>query len=123
MQKFNRLIKNRQAKMFNFPSASSHQLLHYRDVYLNDKAIFPVIMDIGINDLMTNSSRSSMGNLISNIKKVIEKCLIFLVKNAFITGLVYLKVHVLILDFCRKNCFIYIDNTNIRGNYIKMGFS
>ena len=24
MQKFNRLIKNRQAKMFNFPGASSH---------------------------------------------------------------------------------------------------
>ena len=68
MHKFNRLIKNRKAKMFNFPGASSHQLLHYLDVHLKDKSIDTVIIHIGINDLLTNSSRSGMDNLIYNIK-------------------------------------------------------
>ena len=76
MHKFNRLIKNRKAKMFNFPGASSHQLLHYLDVHLKDKSIDTVIIHIGINDLLTNSSRSGMDNLIYNIKKITEKCLV-----------------------------------------------
>ena len=46
-------------------------------------------------------------------------------KNVFVSGLVCItrvdvslleKVHVLILDFCRKNCFIYIDNRNIKSD-------
>ena len=76
MHKFNRLIKNRKAKMFNFPGASSHQLLHYLDAHLKDKSIDTVIIHIGINDLLTNSSRSGMDNLIYNIKKITEKCLV-----------------------------------------------
>ena len=47
----------------------------------------------------------------------------FCVKNVFVSWLVYTtgvdvslleRVHVLILDFCRKNCLIYFDNRNIR---------
>ena len=63
MHKFNRLIKNRQAEMFSFPGASSHQLLHYLDVHLRDQSIDIVIIHIGINNLLTNSNRSSMDNL------------------------------------------------------------
>ena len=46
-------------------------------------------------------------------------------KNDFVSGLVYTtrvdvslleRVHILILDFYRKNRFIYIDNTNIKGD-------
>ena len=70
LHKFNRLIKNRKAKMFNFAGASSHQLLHYLDVHLKDKSIDTVIIDIGINDLLTNNSRSGMDNLIYNIKNI-----------------------------------------------------
>ena len=62
--------------MFNFPGASSHQLLHYLDIRLKDKSIDTVIIHIGINDLLTNSSRSGMDNLIYNIKKITEKCLV-----------------------------------------------
>ena len=51
MHKFNSLIKNRKAKMFNFPGVLSHQLLHYLDVHLKDKSTDNVIIDIGINDL------------------------------------------------------------------------
>ena len=112
MHKFNRLIQNRKTKMFNFPGASPHQLLHYLDVHLNDKSINTVIIHNGINDLLTNSSRSGMDNLIYNIKKITEKYLMFGVKSVFISGLVYTtrvdvslleRIHVLIFDFCRKN--------------------
>ena len=118
--------------MFSFPGASSHQLLHYLDVHLRDQSIDIVITDIGINDLLTNSNRSSMDNLNYNIKKITEKCLMFGVKNVFISGLVYTtrvdislleRIHVLIFNFCRKNSFIYIDNRNIRsGSLYKNGF-
>ena len=117
MHKFNRLIKNRQAKMFNFPGASSHQILRYLDVHLRNQSIDTVIIHIGINDLMTNSSRSSINNLIYNIKKITEKSLMFGVKSVFISGLVYTirvdvslleKIHVLIFHFCGKNSFTYI---------------
>ena len=111
--------------MFTFPGASSHQLLHCLDVHLNDKSIDFGIIEVIINDLLTNSSRfrSGMNNLTSNIKKIAETCLMFGVKNVFVSGLVCTtrvdvslleRVHVLILDFCRKNCFIFIDNRNIK---------
>ena len=129
MQKFSRLIKNRRAKIFNFPSASSQQILHYLDVHLNDKSINTVIIHIAINDLLTNSSTSGLDDIFSNIKKVTEKCLMFGVKNVLFQGWftplgwTCERVHVLILDFCRKNCFIYIDNRNIRSDSLyKMGF-
>ena len=119
MHKFNRLIKNRKPKMFYFPCASSHQLLHYLDVHVKDKSIDTLIIHIGINDLLTNSSRSCMDNLIYNIKKM------FGVKRVFISGWIYTsrvdvslfeRTHALIFDFCRKNIFIYIDKWNIRSD-------
>ena len=70
MQKFNCLIKNPRAKVFKFPGALFHQLLHYLDVHLIDKLIDTVTIRIGINDLLTNSCRSGMNNLLSNIKKI-----------------------------------------------------
>ena len=121
-QKFSRLIKNRRAKIFNFPNASSHQILHYLDVHLSDKSINTLIIHIAINDLLTNSSTSGLGDIVSNIKKVTEKCLMFGVKNVLFKGWftplgwTCERVYVLILGFCRKNCFIYIDNRNIRSD-------
>ena len=97
------------------------------DIHLIDKSIDVGIIGVTINELLTNSSRSRSGinNLTSNIKKITEKCLIFGVKNVFVSGLFCTTradvsllgtVHVLILDFCRKNCFIYIDNMNIKSD-------
>ena len=118
--------------MFNFPGASSHQLLHYVDAHLKDKSIDTVIIHIGINYLLTNSSRSGMDNLIDSIKKVTEKCLMFGVKSVFTSGLVCTtrvnvpfleRIHVLIFDLCRKISFIYIDNRNTRSDSLyKDGF-
>ena len=111
--------------MFNFPCLSSHQLLHYLDVYLNDKFIDAVFIHIGINNLLTNSSRSGINSIISNIRKSAEKCLVFGLKNIFVSGLVYTtrvdmsllkRVHVLILDFCRKTFFLYNGSRNIKSD-------
>ena len=57
MENIKSLDKNLQKKIFIFPGASSHQLLHYLLVHLNDKSIDTVITQTGINDLLTNSSR------------------------------------------------------------------
>ena len=69
MHKFNRLTKNCKAKIFNFPGASSHQLLDYLDVHLKDKSIDTVIIYIGINDLLTNSGRSGIDILFTTSRK------------------------------------------------------
>ena len=57
MENIKSLDKNRRKKIFIFPGALSHQLLHYLLVHLNDKSIDTVITQTGINDLLTNSSR------------------------------------------------------------------
>ena len=117
IHKFNRLIKNLKAKMLNFPGASSHQLLHYLDVHLKDKSIDTVIIHIGINDLLTNSSRSGMDNLIYHIKKITEKCLMLGVKSVFISGLMFLYLKESKFWFLISvGKIIYIDNRNIRSD-------
>ena len=73
--------------MSNFPFASSHQLLHYLNVHLRNKFIDTVIIEICINDALTSINRSGIDNLISNIKKIREKCLLFGVKSVFISWL------------------------------------
>ena len=69
MHKFNLLAKNCKAKIFNFPGASSHQLLDYLDVHLKDKSIDTVIIYIGIDDSLTNSGRSGIDTLSTTSRK------------------------------------------------------
>ena len=58
MYEFNRFIKNSKATMFNFPGASSHQMLHYLDVHLEDIQINTVVIHVGINDILRDNSQS-----------------------------------------------------------------
>ena len=122
MYEFNRFIKNSKAKMFSFPSASSHQMLHYLDVHFEDRQINTVVMHVGINDILRDSSQSSIDGLLQNIKNMALKCTKFGVKNIFILGLVYTtrinigileKIHVVIQNFCQENGWFYVDNRNI----------
>ena len=76
--------------MFNFPSASSHQMLHYLDVHLEDRQINTVVIHIGINDILRDSSQSSIDVLLQNIKNMSLKCKKFGVKNIF-TAFVFWK--------------------------------
>ena len=58
-----------------------------------------------------------MDSLISNIKKTTEKILMFLKEYFWVSFNVSFleRVQVSILDFCRKNYFIFIDNKNIKS--------
>ena len=49
MYDFNKLIKNRKAKMLNFPGPSSRQLLHYVDIHLEGIQVDTVVIHIGVN--------------------------------------------------------------------------
>ena len=50
--------------MFNFPGASSHQMLHYLDVHLEDRQINTVNIHVRINDILRDSRQSSIDRLL-----------------------------------------------------------
>ena len=90
MYEFNSLLRNRKAKMLNFPGSSSKQMLHYIDVLLKDKFIDTVLLHVGVNDILNDNSQSNVDNMISNIHKIVEKCKRVGVGNIFVSGLVYI---------------------------------
>ena len=71
--------------MFNFQGASSHQILHYLDVHLEDRQINIVVICIGINNILRDSSQSCTDGL---------WC-----ENIFILGLVHtVRINIAILE-------------------------
>ena len=126
MYEFNRFIKNSKAKMFSFPGASSHQMLRYLDVHLEDRQINTVVIHVGVNDILRDSSQSSIDGLLQNIKNMSLKCTKFGVKNIFILGLVSTrinidileKIHVVNQNFCQEYGWFYVKIRNIRGKYL-----
>ena len=77
---FNKSIKNRKAKMLNFPGASSRQLLHYMDIHLEGIQVDTVVIHIGVNDLLNYNNQSRTNSLMNNIICMVQK----MVKNAAI---------------------------------------
>ena len=67
MYNFNKLIKNRKAKLLNFPGASSRQLLHYMDIHLEEIQTDTVVKYIGVSDLLNYSNQSRIDSLMNNI--------------------------------------------------------
>ena len=127
-KEFNRFIKNSKAKMFSFPGALSHQMLHYLDVLLEDRQINnKVVIHVGINDILRVSSQSNIDGLLQNIKNMPLKSTKFGVKNIFISGLVYTtrinigileKIHAVPQNSCQEYSWFYVDNRNIRGKHL-----
>ena len=120
----NQQIKNGNARIHSFPGATSHQLLHYLDVNL-DQYTDAVVIHIGINDIL--NSASIFNGLLSNIKDMIKKCRNFSVKYIFVSGLVYTKriitefledVHLKLVNVCKEMQVYFIDNRNITGFYL-----
>ena len=72
MYEFNRLIKNSKATMFDFPGAPSHQMLHYLDAQLEHRQINTVVIHVGINDILRDSSESRIDGLLQNIKNIVN---------------------------------------------------
>ena len=71
MYEFNRFTKNSKANMFTFPAL--HQMVHYLDVNLKDKQIDTLFIHVRINDILVDSSQSSIDGLLQNIKKYVFK--------------------------------------------------
>ena len=67
MNEFNKLIKNRKAKMINIPDASSRQLLHYMDIHLRGIQVDTVVIRIGVNGLSNYSNQSRIDSLMNKI--------------------------------------------------------
>ena len=67
--------------MLNFPGSSSKQMLHYIDIQLEDKPIDTVLLHVGVNDLLNDTSKSNVDNLGKNIHKIVEKCKVVGARN------------------------------------------
>ena len=125
MNDFNKLIKNRKAKMLNFPGVSSRQLLHYMNIHLEGIQVDTVVIHIGVNDLLNYSNQSRIDSFMNNIICMVEKCRNYGAKNIFLSGIVFttrvsldilIQVHNMISSFCNSNGLYYIDNRNIRAD-------
>ena len=120
----NQQIKNGNARIHSFPGATSHQLLHYLDINL-DNYTDTVVIHIGINDIL--NSASNVSGLLSNINDMIKKCRNFGVKYIFVSGLAYTKriitefledVHLKLVNVCKEMRVYFIDNRNITRFYL-----
>ena len=120
----NQQIKNGNARIYSFPGATSHQVLHYLDVNL-DKYTDTVVIQIGINDILNLAS--NVNGLSSNLKDMIKKCYNSGVKYIFVSGLVYAKriiiefledVYLKLVNVCKEMQVYFIDNRNITGFYL-----
>ena len=125
MNDFDKLIKNRKAKMLNIPGASSRQLLHYMDIHLGGIQVYTVIIHSGVNGLLNYNNQSRIDSLMNKIICMVEKCRIYGVKIIFLSGRVFttrvsldilLQVHSMISNFFNTNGQNHIDNRNIRAN-------
>ena len=103
-------------------------MLHYLDVHLEDRQVNTVVIHFGINDILKDSTQSSIDGLLQIIKNRTLKCKKFGVKNIFISGKVYTtkinivlleKIQVRIQSFYHKCGWFYIDNRNIRGKHLR----
>ena len=88
MYESNRLIKDSRATFSN--------------LQLEDRQINTVVIHVGINHNLRDSSQSSIDGLLKNIKNMSLKCENIGVKNTFISGLVYTtRINIGILDYLR----------------------
>ena len=113
--------------MMSFPGATSKEILHYLDVHLTNSSPDAVILHVRVNDLLEDNSKSKIENLEKNLRSVVDKCLSYGVKNAFISGLVYTtriglpvleRTHEMIVHLYYKLGVCYVDNRNIRREYL-----
>ena len=77
---------------------------------------------VEVNDLLNDKSPSSTDSLVSNSVNIVNKCKLFGVMDLFISGIAFnkrlpytviKKVNEKIVDMCRKNGIVFIDNGNI----------
>ena len=97
-------------------------MLHHIEPTLETGFHDSAILHVGVNDLLNNKSPSSTDDLVSNLVKIVNKCKSFGVMNLFVSGIAFnkrlpytviKKVNEKIVDMCKKNGIVFIDNGNI----------
>ena len=77
---------------------------------------------MGVTDLLNNKWSSSTDNLVSNLVNIVNKRKFFGVMDLFVSGIAFnkrlsytviKKVNENIVDMCKKNRIVFIDNGNI----------
>ena len=125
MHEFNRFIKNGKATMFNFTSASFHQMHHYLDVHFEGTQINTVVIRVGINDILRDSSQSNIDGLLQDMRNMSLKCknlsrLLYLTRINIVT---LEKNHIRIQNFARNTAgFMLLTETYEESIYTKMAF-
>ena len=122
VREFNQQVKNGYAKFKSFPGCNSKEMLHYIEPTLETGFYDSAILHVGVNDLLNNKSPSSTDDLVSNLVKIVDKCKSFGVMDLFVSGIAFnkrlpyaviKKVNEKIVDMCKKNGIVFIDNGNI----------
>ena len=122
MRDFNQQVKNGYAKFKSFLGRHSKEVLHYIEPTLETGFYDSPILLVGVNDLLNNKSPSSTDDLLSNLVEIVSKCKSFGVMNIFASGIAFnkrlsytviKKVNEKIVDMCKKNGIVFIDNGNI----------
>ena len=80
---FNKTLRTGRARFKHFPGALSKDLLHYIDPTLDEQNFKAVIIHIGINDILYDSSQQ-INLLLQNIEEIGKKCMSYKVKYVFI---------------------------------------
>ena len=116
---FNQQVKNGFAKFKSFPGCNCKDS-HYIEPTLETG--FYDILHVGVNDLLNNRSPSSTDDLVSSFVKIVDKCKSFGVMDLSVSGIAFnkslqytviKKVNEKIVDMCKKNGLVFIDNGNI----------
>ena len=89
MRDFNKFVKVGKGKLRCFPGVTSNQLLHYLDVNLQDNYMESVLLYVGVNDVLQDSTETYINNFFNNVQEMGNKCRSYNIKNVFISGIVY----------------------------------
>ena len=81
MRDFHKFVRAGKAKFKCFPGATSNQLLHYLNVNLQDKNTESVILHVGVNDVLQDSTETNINSFFTNIKEMAKKCRSYNVKT------------------------------------------
>ena len=97
------------------------------DIYLEGIQVDTVVIHIGVNDLLNYSNQSRIDSVMNNNICIVEKCRNYGVKNIFLSDIVFttrvsldilIQVHNMVSNFFYNNGLYYIDNRNIRVDYL-----
>ena len=97
------------------------------DINLQDNKTESVILHVGINDVLQNSTETNINIFSNNVQEMAEKCCSSSVNNIFISGLVYAErfnvktienIHDKMIGLCFNFNLRYINSRNINDNHL-----